>query len=222
MSGNPSYRKLRRRVSVRLIVNRLLRYFLRGLLVVLPIAATAWLLYALITMADTAIQEKLVGTHIPGLGVLIIVVVITLVGMFATGFITRPLFELFDALMEKAPGVKHIYSSVKDMTEAFVGDKRKFTAPVKVDMGGGIYRIGFLTIPELKQLNMPGYSAVYLPFSYAVSGEVWLVDNSKIAALPVDAPELMKFILSGGVSGLGKQGKHQDVPEDGDGSMRNA
>jgi uncharacterized membrane protein len=214
MSHQPTYKNLRRQVSFRLLLKRVLRYFLRGLLVVLPIAATVWLLYTLITMADTAIQEKLVDTHIPGLGLLIILVVITLIGMFATGIITRPLFELFDTLMERAPGVKHIYSSVKDMTEAFVGDKRKFTTPVRVNMGGGIYRIGFLTLPELKQIHLPGFSAVYLPFSYAVSGEVWLVENSKIESMPVDAPELMKFILSGGVSGLGKHGKAPDAHED--------
>jgi uncharacterized membrane protein len=202
MNNHPPYSRLRKQATARHLLNRLLGYFLRGLLVILPIAATAWLLYSLISLADTAIQENILKTHIPGLGVLIIILTITLVGMFATGFITRPLFELFDTLMERAPGVKHIYSSVKDMTEAFVGDKRKFTLPVRVKHAEGVYRVGFLTQRDMAHISMPGFSTVYLPFSYAVSGEVWLVKNELIEPLDAEAPGLMKFILSGGVSGL--------------------
>jgi uncharacterized membrane protein len=202
MNNPPSFKRLRKQVTIRYLLNRLLGYFLRGLLVILPIAATGWLLYSLISIADTAIQENILETHIPGLGVLIIILTITLVGMFATGFITRPLFELFDTLMERAPGVKHIYSSVKDMTEAFVGDKRKFTEPVRVKHSEGVYRVGFLTQRDMAHISMPGFSTVYLPYSYAVSGEVWLVRNELIEPLDAEAPGLMKFILSGGVSGL--------------------
>lgn len=196
------YKRLRKQVTLRQLLNRLLGYFLRGLLVLLPIAATAWLLYSLISLADSTIQENVLRTHIPGLGVLIIILTITLVGMFATGFITRPLFELFDTLMERAPGVKHIYSSVKDMTEAFVGDKRKFTEPVRVKHSEGVYRLGFLTQRDMSHISLPGHSTVYLPYSYAVSGEVWLVRNELIEPLDADAAGVMKFILSGGVSGL--------------------
>jgi uncharacterized membrane protein len=206
MNNHPPYSRLRKQATARHLLNRLLGYFLRGLLVILPIAATAWLLYSLISLADTAIQENILKTHIPGLGVLIIILTITLVGMFATGFITRPLFELFDTLMERAPGVKHIYSSVKDMTEAFVGDKRKFTLPVRVKHAEGVYRVGFLTQRDMAHISMPGFSTVYLPFSYAVSGEVWLVKNELIEPLDAEAPGLMKFILSGGVSGLDGDG----------------
>ncbi len=202
MNNPASFKRLRKQATIRYLLNRLLGYFLRGLLVILPIAATGWLLYSLISIADTAIQENILETHIPGLGVLIIILTITLVGMFATGFITRPLFELFDTLMERAPGVKHIYSSVKDMTEAFVGDKRKFTEPVRVKHSEGVYRVGFLTQRDMAHISMPGFSTVYLPYSYAVSGEVWLVRNELIEPLDAEAPGLMKFILSGGVSGL--------------------
>jgi uncharacterized membrane protein len=206
MNNPPSFKRLRKQVTIRYLLNRLLGYFLRGLLVILPIAATGWLLYSLISIADTAIQENILETHIPGLGVLIIILTITLVGMFATGFITRPVFELFDTLMERAPGVKHIYSSVKDMTEAFVGDKRKFTEPVRVKHSEGVYRVGFLTQRDMAHISMPGFSTVYLPYSYAVSGEVWLVRNELIEPLDAEAPGLMKFILSGGVSGLDSEG----------------
>ncbi|MFY7847773.1 MAG: DUF502 domain-containing protein, partial [Bacteroidia bacterium] len=163
MSNPPPYSRLRKHATARHLLNRLLGYFLRGLLVILPIAATGWLLYSLISIADNAIQENVLKTHIPGLGVLIIILTITLVGMFATGFITRPLFEIFDTLMERAPGVKHIYSSVKDMTEAFVGDKRKFTEPVRVKHAEGVYRVGFLTQRDMAHISMPGFSTVYLP-----------------------------------------------------------
>jgi len=198
-------RHLRRQLTFRQAMSRLLGYFLRGLLVVIPIGATIWLLYTLITKADALIREYFMNIHIPGIGILIIVLGLTLVGMFATGFITRPLFELFDALMERAPGVKHVYSSVKDMTEAFVGDKRKFTEPVSVEMQDGIYRLGFITAHDLDNINMPGHCGVYMPFSYGVSGQVWMVRKDKLKNLEADAPEVMKFILSGGVSDLGEE-----------------
>lgn len=197
-------RHLRRQLTLRQAMSRLLGYFLRGLLVVLPIGATIWLLYTLITKADALIQQYFVNLHIPGIGILIIVLAVTLVGMFATGFITRPLFELFDALMERAPGVKHVYSSVKDMTEAFVGDKRKFTEPVSVEVQDGIFRLGFITTPDLQHIGMAGHCGVYMPFSYGVSGQVWMVRKDKLKPLDVEAPEVMKFILSGGVSDLGE------------------
>jgi uncharacterized membrane protein len=199
-------RNLRSQLTFRQAMSRLLGYFLRGLLVVLPIGATVWLLYTLITKADTLIQQYFVNLHIPGIGILIIVLSITLVGMFATGFITRPLFELFDALMERAPGVKHVYSSVKDMTEAFVGDKRKFNEPVSVEVQDGIYRLGFITTQDLENINMPGHCGVYMPFSYAVSGQVWMVRKDKLKQLDAEASDVMKFILSGGVSNLGDEG----------------
>ena len=106
-------------------------------------------------------------------------------------------------VLEKTPGVKFLYSSVKDIVEAFVGEKKKFSKPVMVEMNGeGIYKIGFVTIKDLTKINMEGYSGVYFPKSYGFMGDLYLVDNKKIKPLDANPTMVFKMIVSGGVTGF--------------------
>lgn len=178
----------------------LVSYFFRGLIVVTPIIVTVYLFYHTITWLD-----NLVGVKIPGLGFLISLTGITLIGFFGTGLITKPLFDIFDNLMDKTPGVKFIYSSVKDMLEAFVGDKKKFTEPVLVEMtSSGIMKIGFVTKTDLSELgsdkNLKDYVGVYFPHSYNFSGNLFIVPKSKLVVLKGKNSDLMKMVVSGGVT----------------------
>lgn len=188
----------------------LVSYFFRGLIVVTPIIVTVYLFYHTITWLD-----NLVGVKIPGLGFLISLTGITLIGFFGTGLITKPLFDIFDNLMDKTPGVKFIYSSVKDMLEAFVGDKKKFTEPVLVEMtSSGIMKIGFVTKTDLSDLgsdkNLKDYVGVYFPHSYNFSGNLFIVPKSKLVVLKGKNSDLMKMVVSGGVTeSILKAGKEE-------------
>lgn len=178
----------------------LLGYFFKGLIVVIPVIVTIYLFYYTITWLD-----GLVGVKIPGLGFIISLTGITLIGFFGTGLITKPIFDIFDNLMDKTPGVKFIYSSVKDMLEAFVGDKKKFTEPVLVEMtSSGIMKIGFITKSDLSELgadkNIDDYVGVYFPHSYNFSGNFFIVPKSKLTILNGKNSELMKMVVSGGVT----------------------
>lgn len=178
----------------------LVSFFFRGLIVVTPIIVTVYLFYHTITWLD-----NLVGVKIPGLGFLISMTGITLIGFFGTGLITKPIFDIFDNLMDKTPGVKFIYSSVKDMLEAFVGDKKKFTEPVLVEMtSSGIMKIGFVTKTDLSDLgsdkNLKDYVGVYFPHSYNFSGNLFIVPKSKLVVLKGKNSDLMKMVVSGGVT----------------------
>jgi uncharacterized membrane protein len=141
---------------------------------------------------------------------------ITLIGFFGTGLITKPIFDIFDNLMDKTPGVKFIYSSVKDMLEAFVGDKKKFTEPVLVEMtSSGIMKIGFVTKTDLSDLgsdkNLKDYVGVYFPHSYNFSGNLFIVPKSKLVVLKGKNSDLMKMVVSGGVTeSILKAGKEQE------------
>jgi uncharacterized membrane protein len=190
---------------------QLASYFFRGLVVVIPILVTIYLFYTTITWVDS-----LIGIKIPGIGFLFSLIGITLIGFFGSGLITKPLFDIFDTLMDKTPGVKFIYSSVKDMLEAFVGDKKKFTEPVLVEMTeNGILKMGFVTKKDLSELeaqkDLTNYVAVYFPHSYNFSGNLYFCPIDKVIKVDGKNSDLMKMIVTGGITTSNqKDGKIKD------------
>ncbi len=184
---------------MRRLASVLLRSFLQGLILVSPIVITAYLLYKIFTSVDSLIPS--VPT---GLGFLLIIGVITVIGYWGTRFfVGRWLFDAFSYLMTHTPGVKYIYSSIRDVLTSFVGDKKRFNEAVWVRVGKEpeVWRIGFLTQDDMGPLGMEGKVAVYLPHSYAISG--WVIVTEKSNIKPVDkmnAGEAMKFAVSGGIT----------------------
>jgi uncharacterized membrane protein len=184
---------------MRRIASTLLRSFLQGLILLSPIVLTGYLLFTIFTSVDS-----LVPSMPRGIGFLIIIVVVTLVGQLGTRFfVGKWLFDSFSYLMEHTPGVKYIYSSIRDVINSFVGDKKRFNKPVWVCVGQApeIWRIGFLTQDDMGTLGMKGKVAVYLPHSYAISG--WVIVVDRILVKPVTtmtAGEAMKFAVSGGIT----------------------
>lgn len=177
----------------------LLRSFLQGLLILSPIAITAYVIYTVFDSVDSLIP------HFPrGLGFVSIVCVVTVVGYLGTRlFVGRLLFDGFNHLMEHTPGIKYIYSAIKDVLDSFVGDKKKFNRPVwlKTSIAPEMWRIGFMTQDELDELDMQGKVAVYLPHSYAISGWVVIAEAENVKPVTgMTAAESMKFAVSGGVT----------------------
>jgi uncharacterized membrane protein len=192
--------------SINYKIRKLFSYFLKGLLITLPIYAT----YRIIRSLVESIDEVLL-LETPGLGFLIVIGVIMLIGLIGSSFLTQPLFELIDGILNKIPFVKTIYGSVKDLIEAFVGEKNKFSKPVIVELSPGIFKPGFITQEELIDLNLPGMAAVYFPHSYAFSGNLFLVNKEKIQVFKGSSSALMKFIVSGGVSELDKSNTETEL-----------
>ncbi|MHB1277516.1 MAG: DUF502 domain-containing protein [Bacteroidia bacterium] len=184
-----------------LTFRRLFNYFLAGLLISLPIWGTGYVIYWAFTKIDGLIDTQyFFGFTIPGLGVLIVLSLITFIGFIGQGLISKQLIDFFAHILEKTPGIKVIYSMFKDFIEAFVGDKKKFTEGVAVEMTNGIYKLGFVTSKNLKSIQLEGMVAVYFPHSYNFSGNLFLVPKEKIKPLKGNSSELMKFIVSGGVT----------------------
>lgn len=180
---------------------RLLQYFFNGLLLVLPVSLTAYLIVEGLSAID-----RLVALDIPGLGLLIILSGITFLGFLARSLIVGPLLRELERILTKAPLIKILYTSIRDLLEAFVGDKRKFNQPVIIKTGDtGIYRPGFITREDLGVIGEPGLCAVYIPQSYAFAGHVFLVEKELLKPLNLPASEAMKFMVSGGVTGLEEQ-----------------
>ena len=179
----------------------LLRSFLQGLLLLSPIALTGYLLYSIFINVDSLLP---VAKMPPGLGFVIIICTVTIIGILGTRFfIGKWIFDSFANLLEHTPGVKHIYSSVREVMGSFVGDKRKFNKPVWVKVGNDpeIWRIGFLTQKSMSNLGLEDMVAVYMPHAYAISG--WVIMTQRTNIKPVtkmDAAEAMKFAVSGGIT----------------------
>ena len=185
------------KINLRQRLAKLINYFLRGLLIVLPFAVTFSIVRSIVVTLD-----DYVNVGIPAVGFLIVVVSITFLGFIGSSLITKPLFSLMDDVLSKIPFVKIIYTSVKDFMEAFVGDKKKFNTPVLVEMSQGVFKPGFITQTNLSALNLPGMCAVYFPHSYAFSGNLFLVNNDKVKPFDGNSADVMKFIVSGGVTHL--------------------
>lgn len=187
----------------------LLNYLIKGLLIVLPIAISIFVVVWAVTTVDSWLNlNNILGVdphtgasrNIPGLGLAMVLSIILLAGVFVTYFVTEPMYNWFQRLLDKVPLLKFIYSSIKDLTEAFVGDEKKFNHPVLVEVEGDLKRIGFLTQNDLTSIGLPGECVVYFPFSYSFAGQVYVVPNSKIKPLNMSAADAMKLVVSGGVS----------------------
>ncbi|MBC7400993.1 MAG: DUF502 domain-containing protein [Mucilaginibacter sp.] len=193
------------------IARALLNYFFKGLIVVVPIGAAAFLIFWAVSTADAALnltdfiwkdsQGK--PMHIPGLGILNVVVIIMIAGVLVTNVITDPIKRWFKRWVNRLPFFNFLYSSIKDLTEAFVGDEKKFSEAVIVEVNEfGLKKIGFLVQKDLAKLGLPGEVAVYFPMSYSFAGQVVIIPVDKIKPIDRNAADMMKFVISGGVSGL--------------------
>ncbi len=185
---------------------RLLRYFLQGLLFTGPIVVTVYSLWVMFIWVDGLLYnyiEEFFGISIPGLGLLAVLIIITLIGYLGGSYLFRPLTRYFDSLISRTPFIKIIYTSVKDMIAAFVGQKRRFNQPVlvKVSADGNIEKIGFITDEDLSMLGIDENKiAVYLPHSYSWSGNLFIVPAKNVTKIDASATEVMKYIISAGVT----------------------
>jgi len=180
---------------------KLLRFFVQGLLFLAPISITVFALYHSFNFLDDLLKD-FIPVEIPGLGILLVIVLITFIGFIGSLF-ANPLFSYIEKLLTKTPLIKIIYSSVKDLLSAFVGNKRKFTEAVLVKISNDpeMERLGFITSRDLKRFGVEDNKvAVYLPYSYSVMGGVFIVPAENVKLIDVSATEVMKFIVSGGVT----------------------
>jgi uncharacterized membrane protein len=178
-------------------MNWLLKNFLRGLVIVVPFAVTIYILYESFVRLD-----RLLAMPFPGLGLLILLVATVLIGALAGNFVGRNLLRLTEAVFTRAPIVRIIYAAIKDLLEAFVGDKKRFDKPVAVSLtaAADVRALGFVTQDDLAFLSLPGDVAVYLPFSYSIAGALVIVPRARVERLDADSASIMALVVSGGVS----------------------
>ena len=219
---------LRQKINRKQILGFLAQLFFQGVVVLAPIGVTVWVVVSLYNWVDNflpnllivlfPVQFAAVNGQIPkvtGLGFLVAISLVLIVGWLSSLFFVERLVSIFDRVLEKTPGIKIIYSSVKDFLEAFAGNNKKFDKPILVSIDGNdIWRIGFITQENCEHLGLKDHVTVYVPHSYAISGISFMVPIANTKKLPkhMNAAEAMKYAISGGVTSTMEEEKDAAVP----------
>jgi len=194
------------------ISGRLLSWFFQGLLFLAPLVLSVYGVYFVFTRLDAYFHFAF-----PGMGILLMLALITFFGAFASSFVARPFLRYLEAAMTRAPLVKILYAAIKDILSAFVGDEKKFSKPVLVRLDGdaNLERLGFMTEDDLSRLGLPADRVtVYIPHSYNFSGNLYVVPRTSVTHLDVPPADLLKFIVSAGVVRVANKnsGNEEDKP----------
>ncbi len=208
---------MKKRSSEKFNLKNILQYFFQGIIIIAPIGITLYVVVWLFNLVDNFLPDILYNFFpnwvrspdgslrtIPGLGFLLVVISVTFIGWVSSSFIVSRIVAVLDRVLEQTPGIKYIYSSVKDFLEAFGGNRKKFDKPVLVSVDAeDTWRIGFITQNDVEQFGLAGHVAVYVPLSYALTGVVYFVPKEKIKPVTnLNSAEAMKFVISGGITHL--------------------
>lgn len=196
-------------IDRKFITKRLLGYFFSGLLLVVPITVIIYVIYSLFVFLD-----DLIPFRIPGLGLITLLATITALGYLGSSFISQPIKRRANKLLDRVPLIKTIYTAINDLLSAFVGQKKSFSRPVlvKLSVSGNVEKLGFITNDDLSSLNIAsGKIAVYLPHSYNFSGNLYIVPRENVTPISANTAEVMKFIVSGGVTDLAHKDESVEI-----------
>jgi uncharacterized membrane protein len=196
--------------------------FLQGLIAILPIALTVYLVYWLAASAESVLGQAMrfvIGDdhYVPGLGVLAGFLITLGVGVLLRIWLFRTAFSLGETLLQKITGIKSLYGSIRDMVGFFDASKPKgFDKTVMVTLVdenvrlmGLVTREDFGDLPE--GIGDDQTVAVYLPMSYQLGGFTVMVPKTKIRPVDMKVDQAMQFVLTAAVSAQNKS-KKQPAP----------
>jgi uncharacterized membrane protein len=191
------------------------RYFVSGLLVIIPIVGTIWILKVLILYADGLFTgllparlqpDVLFGRDIPGIGLVITIGLVLLAGVLTRLYIGRKVVHLGDRIIAKIPLGRGIYNSIKKFMGAFVSDdeQKQYRRVVAVEYPRrGCYMVGFMvgkTQPALQERFDHPWVSIFLPTSpNPTSGFMISVPEKEVIPLPISVEKAFKYIISGSV-----------------------
>jgi uncharacterized membrane protein len=198
-------------MSKRFDYKKMLQYLLQGLLILGPVTITGYVLYQTFSSIDSLIPifsytdaQGVVHVRNYGIGFIIIIAVLIIIGYFSSFFITSRFLSFFDKLLEKTPGIKHIYATTRDFFEAFAGENKKFTKHVLANVDDNdVWRFGFITKEDMDDFGLQNYVTVYIPMAYSIAGNVYVIPKKRVRLIDnISASQTMKFAVSGGVTDI--------------------
>lgn len=178
-------------------MSRLLNYFFRGLIILAPAVVTVYVFWLIFSTVD-----RWMGLRYPGLGIAVTIVLITLVGFLTSSVLARWVLGFMDGMFKRLPLIRLVYTSTRDLLDAFVGERRRFDRPVVVTTSAdGVEKaFGFVTTEAMSRFGLDDHVTVYLPFSYTFTGVIRIYPSRNVKPLATDSAELMAFVVSGGVT----------------------
>ena len=190
------------------------KYFITGLLVLIPAILTIWVLYSLIQFLDQTIEflpehlrpTYIFGHSVPGFGVLVTVFVIFITGIIANNFFGKKIINLYETLVNKLPFVKTPYKGIKQVSDTILSNSgNAFSKAVLIEFPNeGTYTFAFVTGEPEKKLAkyLKGkYVNVYVPTTpNPTSGYTLMVPKNKVIELDISVDEVLKYVISMGVS----------------------
>ena len=191
---------------------KIIQYFLQGLLILGPVSITIYFIYEIFDKIDNILRPVI---NIPGIGFVIIIAFIILTGYLSSFFVMGRILSVMDKYLERTPGVKLFYSFLRDFFEAFAGNKKKFTKSVMANVDDtDVWRVGFITQEDMSSFGMENYVAVYLPMAYSVAGNVYIVPKERVRPITnISATQSMKFAVSGGVTEMVNESPNDPLSE---------
>ena len=191
---------------------KIIQYFLQGLLILGPVSITIYFIYVIFDKIDNILRPVI---NMPGIGFVIIIAFIILTGYLSSFFVMSRILSVMDKYLERTPGVKLFYSFVRDFFEAFAGNKKKFTKSVLANVDDtDVWRVGFITQDDMGSFGMENYVAVYLPMAYSVAGNVYIIPKERVRPITnISATQSMKFAVSGGVTEMINESPNDTLSE---------
>jgi uncharacterized membrane protein len=193
------------------MLRKLWNALVRGLVVVLPIALTFWLLWWLGTSIEAALHRAIVLVvpeqhYRPGMGIVTALVLLIAAGVLVNAFIVRRLLAAWERLMDRIPIVKSVYGAVRDFVRLLpAGGERSELRRVVLGRFGDAVAIGFVTRDDASELGLgtatEGTIAVYFPMSYQIGGYTLLLPRDRVEPLDIPIETAMRLVLTGGMSG---------------------
>ncbi|MCX7729206.1 MAG: DUF502 domain-containing protein [Bacteroidia bacterium] len=191
-------------------MKKILTYFIQGLALLVPLIITLYIIVKIISIfVDFFVWIGITGNTLLDvlLGLMTMFIVVIATGIMASNYFLGNIMHFLESQFEKLPLIRHIYSPVKDFTESFVGNKKKFKYPVLIQTSEQkhIKEIGFVTQQDLSSIGLDEYVAVYIPFSYSFAGKMILIQKKYVEPFSQNPTDTMKFIISGGIYEIGKK-----------------
>jgi uncharacterized membrane protein len=186
------------------------RILLKGLLAILPIGLTLYLVYWLGVTTESLLSGPLKlllpeAFYVPGMGLIAGFLVLLAVGLLVNAFVVRRMLDVGESLLLRVPVVKTVYAALRDLANLVnsAGRKRELERVVMVRFGPGRV-IGFVTQEDA---SLPGIGrdeslvAVYLPMSYQIGGYTLYLPRERIEATDLSVEAAMRIVLTGGLQG---------------------
>ncbi len=188
------------------------RQFLTGLITILPLTLTAYLIYWFIVSTEKALSgviKFILPDYLywPGMGFIAALLLIFMIGMLMQLYVVKALFRYVEQLLYHMPLIKSVYGAIRDFFQYFSPTRQsEFEQVVAVKLENGMELIGFITLDSSESLPIESEDGeervlVFLPMSYNIGGYPVMMPKSRVRPVNMTMEQAMRFVLTAGVAG---------------------